>query len=85
MRNAICDYVKTNNTTPELIVINIPRSHSMDYISYEGIENVKDMYFYSGKYEGGMVFGNPPHLFIFANESPEFSKLSEDRWVIKEI
>ncbi len=85
MRNAIVDYVKTNGYTPELILINIPRSHDVDYISYEGMENIKDMCFYSGKYEGGMVCGNPPHLFIFANELPATHKLSADRWVIKPI
>ena len=85
MRNAIVDYVKTNGYTPELILINIPKSHGTEYLSYEGMENVKDMCFYSGKYEGGMVCGNPPHLFIFANEPPDCNKLSNDRWVITEI
>ncbi len=85
MRNAIVDYVKTNGYTPELILINIPKSHDSEYLSYEGMENVKDMCFYSGKYEGGMVCGNPPHLFVFSNEPPTTHKMSEDRWVIKEI
>ncbi len=85
MRNAIVDYNKTNGCCPELILINIPRSHDCDYLSYEGMENVKDMCFYSGKYEGGMVCGNPPHLFVFANEPPAEHKMSADRWVIRKI
>lgn len=68
--------------TPELVLYPIPRSHNSDYISYESLENIKDMYFYSGKYEGGMINGNPPHLFIFANEPPNQYKMSTDRWVI---
>lgn len=85
MRNGVIDYQKTNGTTPELVLVPIPRSFNTDYLNYEGIENVKDMYFYSGKYEGGQVCGNPPHLFVFANEPPLTEKMSEDRWVIRNI
>lgn len=85
MRNGVVEYSKTNGSTPELVLINVPRSFDCEYISYEGIENVKDMYFYSGKYEGGMVCGANPHVFVFANEPPNINKLSGDRWVIKEI
>jgi len=85
MRNGVVEYKKTNGTTPELVLINIPRSFNCEYISYEGIENIKDMYFYSGKYEGGMICGANPHVFIFANEPPDIAKLSSDRWIIHEI
>lgn len=85
MRNGVIDFAKTNGTTPELVCIPIPRSFDSTYLSYEGIENIKDMYFYSGKYEGGMVCGNPPHLFVFSNHPPNEEKMSEDRWVIRNI
>ncbi len=85
MRNGVIEYNKTNGYPPELVLINIPRSFDCDYVSYEGIENIKDMYFYSGKYEGGMICGNSPHVFVFANEPPKINKLSTDRWIIREI
>jgi len=86
MKNGIIEYVKKNGDTPERIIIPIPKTFNLDYISYEGIEQVKDMYFYSGKYEGGVVCGNCPHLIIFANEPPQDTgKLAEDRWVVTEI
>lgn len=85
MKNGVIDYQKTNGTLPELILIPIPKSFNTDYLNYEGIEAVKDMYFYSGKYEGGQVCGNPPHLIVFANEPPDESKMSSDRWVIRNI
>lgn len=85
MKNGIIEYHKTNNSLPEIIILNIPRSFNAAYISYTGIEEVKDMFFYSGKYEGGMVDGNPPHLIIFANEPPEEEQMSADRWRIHEI
>ena len=85
MRNAIVEYKKTNGETPGLILINIPKSHDVDYLSYEGMENIKDMLFYSGKYEGGMIAGNCPHIYVFANEKPNEFKLSKDRWNIRHI
>lgn len=71
MKNGIIDYMKNNNgATPELILSNIGFDKDMDNINYSGYEDIKDMVFYSGKYEGGMVCGNNPHLFIFANQPP---------------
>lgn len=84
-RNGIVDYKNTNGDTPRLIVYPIPRSYNSEYLSYESLENIKDMYFYSGKYEGGMICGNCPHLIVFSNEEPDYSKCSIDRWVVKNI
>ncbi len=85
IRNAICDRYQKTGKTPELVCVNIPKSYNKDYLSYEGFENIKDACFYSGKYEGGMVVGNPPHLIIFSNEAPDTSKMSADRWSIWNI
>jgi len=85
VRHCISEYKKTNGITPELLLINIPRSFDPQYVSYEAFENIKDMAFFSGKYEGGMVLGNSPHLYIFANFPPDTSKMSEDRWDIVNI
>lgn len=85
VRNAIVDYKNSKGTTPDLVVFPIPKSYNSDYLSYEVLENIKDMYFYSGKYEGGMINGNSPHLIIFSNELPNVDKLSSDRWRIYKI
>ena len=72
MKNGVIQYkINNDDCEPELIVINLPRSFNSEYLSYTGIEEVKDMCFYSGKYEGGMVVGNCPHLIIFSNELPD--------------
>lgn len=85
-RNGVIEYAKANDgETPERILINIPRSYASEYVSYEAFENLKDMLFYSGKYEGGMICGNCPHLFIFANFKPQVEKMSGDRWLIHKI
>ncbi len=85
MKHNITEYQKTNSCTPHGIVVNIPRSVDSGFISYTGFEEIKDMFFFSGKYEGGMVDGNPPHLIVFANEPPDRSKMSDDRWIIKDL
>lgn len=86
VRNAICMHLQKFGSTPGLVVINIPKSFSEEYVSYEAFENIKDMCFYSGKYEGGMVVGNSPHLYIFANFHPDVSRMtSEGRWNIVNI
>lgn len=84
MKNGIVQYQSKNKRLPKIILINVPRS-CHDYISYTGLEEVKDMMFFSGKYEGGMVCGKSPHLIVFANEEPDTSKMSSDRWKVIEI
>lgn len=83
IKNSIIEWKKSHED-PDIVVINLTRSHE-EYVSYDGIESVKDMCFYSGKYEGGVVVGNCPHVFVFANFPPDESKLSTDRWRVREI
>lgn len=79
MKNGIVQYAKTNGgLLPEIIMINIPRVNK-NFMSIAGLEQIKDMYFYCGKYEGGMVCGPCPHVIVFANERPQQGVLSEDR------
>lgn len=84
MKNGIVEYQKKNKKLPRTVIINVPRS-TLDYVSYTGLEEVKDMFFFSGKYEGGMVCGANPHVIIFANEEPHYEKMSGDRWKVYNI
>lgn len=85
-RNGVVEYAKAHNgQVPKRIGINVPRSFDPEYCSYEAFENLKDMLFYSGKYEGGMICGDCPHLYIFANFQPDIMKISEDRWIVSQI
>lgn len=85
IRNGILTYIQNTQEYPTLIVCNIPRSYNSDFLSYEGLENCKDLFFYSGKYEGGQVCGPPCHLVVFANNPPNLAKMSLDRWEVHEI
>jgi len=84
MKNGVIQYQEKNGCLPKIVLINIPRS-SLDFVSYTGLEEIKDMFFFSGKYEGGMVCGASPHVFIFANEEPDLHKMSVDRFKIHRI
>jgi len=84
MKNQIVEYFKTNNRYPKYILMDIPRS-SLGFISYQGIEEVKNMLFYSGKYEGGMVVGNKPFICMFMNDLPKFENMSDDRWNVIDL
>lgn len=56
-----------------------------DYVSYGAIEKIKNGYYMCAKYESKPVVRASPHIFIFANFSPDTKQLSEDRWVIINI
>lgn len=83
VKNGIVQYIDKSHTFPRTVIVNIARDCKK--ISYSGIEQIKDMFFYSGKYEGGMICGKSPHVIVFANTPPDESKLSLDRWKIFQI
>ena len=85
MKNGVLQYHEKNKSLPKVVLIDIPRSTDPQFVSYTGLEEVKNMFFFSGKYEGGMVCGAPPHMMIFSNLPPDPSKFSTDRWVVFEI
>lgn len=67
-----------------IIIFDIPRCCA-EYISYTSIEKIKDGKLFSPKYEGGMKRFNRPHVIVFANQEPNYEKMSEDRWVVTQL
>ena len=71
----------------ELIVVFDP-PHTMtehcDHI-YSMIECFKNGALFSGKYQSVLKVFDVPHVTVFANFMPNESKLSKDRWMIKDI
>ncbi len=65
-----------------VVVFALSRSQG-NKVSYIAIEGIKDGMFFSPKYESGMCVYNVPHVLVFANEEPDLSQLSKDRWVVK--
>lgn len=89
---AIIDLIDKGKS-PELVIFDIPRNlikkdqegRELPFISYTGIEGIKNGFFFSTKYESKMTHFNQPHVIVFANSPPDFNGLSEDRWVVKNI
>ena len=84
MKYQIAKYVEKNGEGPKIVIFDIPRA-VLDYISYQGIEEIKNGCFASSKYESEMVIMNSPHILCFANELPDTGKLSKDRWRIHDL
>ena len=84
MKNGIVQYEDKHGNLPKIVLINIPRVMS-GFVSISGIEEIKDMFFFSGKYEGGMVCGPSPHVLVFANSEPPYEKMSADRWDVTRL
>jgi len=85
MKCAIAKRFEVTGAGYDVVIVNLPRSFNKEYLSYTGLEEIKDGLFFSGKYESGMVITDCPHLIVFANEPPDTSKMSADRWVIKNL
>jgi hypothetical protein len=84
MKFAVAEYCKSRGAYPEIVVFDIPRT-AENYLSYTGIEEIKNALFFSNKYESGQVVGNKPCVLVFANFEPDTEKLSQDRWRIYNI
>lgn len=69
---------------PEIVLFDVPRS-SLGYISYTGIEEIKNGCFASTKYECSVVVMCSPLVIVFANEPPDYSQMSMDRWNVIEL
>ncbi len=69
---------------PKIIIFDVARSDAAN-LNYVSLENLKNGCFFSPKYESVMVMLNVMHVIVFANERPHTSKLSSDRWVIKNL
>lgn len=59
-----------------------PRSKQGDFIQYDFLEEVKNGYIFSPKYESRIKKLATPHIVVLMNEYPDMSKLSEDRYSV---
>lgn len=84
MKHGICNWIEKNKKAPNIIIVDLSRAKG-NKISYSGIEDIKNGFFFSSKYESQMVVFNSPHILIFANEPPLIEMMSEDKWNIINI
>ncbi len=84
IKYGVVSYYEKEGVDPKIIIVDVPRS-MLQYISYQAIEEVKNGCFFSSKYESAMFTMNSPHVVIFANEEPDYDKMSSDRWEVFKI
>lgn len=84
MKCGITKFLENEDNDLKIVMLDFTRS-AEEYISWEGIEAIKNGIFFSGKYESGMLVFNSPHVICLANYRPDKSKLSKDRWNIHKI
>lgn len=80
----VASFVEKNSEGPPLVIFDIPRANGA-HASFSAMESVKNGLFFSGKYESAMVRFNSPHCVVFANEEPDYSGLSGDRWRVRNL
>jgi hypothetical protein len=79
MKYLIVKFRESHGHYPKYIFYDIPRT-SQNYVSWSGLEEIKNGCFASTKYESEMVLMNSPHIVCFANFEPDYSVMSQDRW-----
>ncbi len=86
LKYLLTSYFENNECNKDDLTCIFDYTRSMEeYISYQGIEEIKNGIFCNTKYETKMIIFNSPHVFIFSNFAPQKNKLSLDRWKIGKI
>lgn len=83
MKYGVMNFIDAGNTL-RVVILDLTRSLE-NFVSYEGIESIKNGIFYNSKYECKMVLYDSPHVIVFANFEPDYDKMSEDRWNVIDI
>jgi len=68
----------------EVFVLDYPK-HQVEFINYGMLEEMKNGFVFSGKYESGVITFPRPHVFVFANVPPETERMSKGRFHVVRI
>lgn len=82
--NQILQQYQRDDRSIKIVCLDIPR-HQIEYLNYGMLEKIKNGFIYSGKYEGGKCFFRSPHVLVFANSEPDYSKWSGDRFNVVDL
>jgi hypothetical protein len=70
------------NTSSRVIFLDAPRCKQNEFIFYDFLEEMKNGYIFSGKYESRFKMLRKLHVVVLMNERPDMDKLSIDRYNI---
>lgn len=65
-----------------VLFVDAPRSKQGEFIQYDFLEDIKNGFVFSSKYESRVKTLRPCHVVVFMNEPPDMNKLSADRYNI---
>lgn len=66
----------------KVLFLDAPRSKQGEFVQYDFLEDVKNGYVFSPKYESRLKELPNCHVVVLMNECPDMTKLSEDRYHI---
>lgn len=81
----VADMAYALDSDIRVLFIDAPRSKQGEYVQYDFLENTKNGYVFSTKYESRVKTLGQCHVVVMMNEMPDMSKLSEDRFLITEL
>lgn len=86
MMYMIVKYEEKHGNYPDIVIFDVPRS-SFKWMSYGGMESIKNGLFASSKYETAMVEMPVPQVVVFCNYEPDYDNvdLSVDRLVVTNV
>jgi len=67
------------------LFLDAPRSKQGEFIQYDFLEDLKNGYVFSTKYESRIKSFEPMHVVVNMNEEPDRTKLSADRYTVIRI
>jgi Putative viral replication protein len=73
------------NPLVRVLFIDAPRSKQGDFIQYDFLEDVKNGFVFSPKYESRVKTLSRAHVVVFMNEQPDMNKLSKDRYIVRVV
>jgi hypothetical protein len=73
------------DSTTRILFVDTPRSKQGEYVQYDFLEDCKNGYVFSTKYESRVKQLSKMHVIVLMNEMPDMTKLSHDRYKIFEL
>jgi hypothetical protein len=73
------------NPLIRVLFVDAPRAKQGEFIQYDFLEDVKNGFVFSTKYESRVKNLGPCHVVVFMNEQPDMNKLSKDRYVVRVV
>lgn len=76
------DMAMTLDVSVRVLFLDAPRCKNGEFIQYDFLEDVKNGYVFSSKYESRIKKLGKVHVVVLMNEQPDMTKLSADRYKV---